>query len=90
MNEQLIARYNELSKRRQEALTKQIELKATLNHHRTEYNTLMDQLKSQFKVSSLKEGYSLQEEMETRLNTELDALNKALDDYDNLLRGDPK
>lgn len=84
-DQSLIERYDALMKRRDALNAKKIELTTTFNHHKDEYNDALTRLKEEFKVTSLKEAYSLLDELRAQAQKELDELSKALSEFDDII-----
>lgn len=83
--EVLTQQYQALVAKRDQLNAKRIELQTTFNYHKSEYTRLLDELKSTYKVSSLKEAYKLQEELEAKAKKELAELSNLLSQFDSIL-----
>lgn len=81
----LVQRYQALDNKRKVLERKGVELETTYNHHRQEYKRLLEELKTEFKVNSLKEGYELHEKLSKEITAELEKLEKALSEFEKVL-----
>lgn len=78
----VLERYQELKKKKDELEKKKIELSVRLEQMRKDYKEIISSLKSDFNVSSLDEAKDLKDKMEKELNDKCVELKLKLDRFD--------
>lgn len=86
--EQLTKRYQALLAKKRELEAKKVECETTLRYHKGEYEKLIEELRSDFKVSSLNEAYALRDKYEKELTETLDSLERSISSFEASLEGE--
>lgn len=87
MNDNLIDKFRVLMDEKTRVESMIISLQTTVKHHKDEYAKLLANLKEDFKVDSLKEGYELKDSLEKELESIVQSLEVAIRTYEDLVGG---
>ena len=86
MEQNTVQRYQALMEKKQQIERRVVELETTFNHHKTEFQRILTQLKEQYKVDSLKEAYELRDKMQANASKQLDELEQAISKFEHALQ----